>query len=303
VNRAKGILIVGGSGALGTHLALALRDHYKVYSTYHKNRIPVRGVTQIPLNVENRDWAKRVAYMAQPEVVIYVAGSNTLPPGEVHARNAEHVHASGAATISMVSDILQPVFIYLSNSYVFDGSRGNYHETDTTVPSNALGKAKLSGENFIRSRTLNYVIIRSAPLLMRGNGYNLSQLDQIRMTLDAGKKIELSNDELHNFASVHGLLDLVRRVIETGVRKKVFHYGGLTKVTPYDMARSFAEKLGYDPRLVFSKKTTGRHFGPLDVPSEDYSLNFSQTVEGLKIKPLFLEEGLDLINQDLVTRT
>ena len=144
----RSVLIIGGSGFVGSHLALSMRDQFKVFLTYHSRPIKIPGVTSLPLAADNRNWAKRVAYTAKPDAVIFAAGNNNVLAAERDPRTTEHVHVGGPATVADVADILQPKFIYISNCYVFDGSRGNYHETDTVLPDMALGKSKLGGENF-----------------------------------------------------------------------------------------------------------------------------------------------------------
>jgi nucleoside-diphosphate-sugar epimerase len=66
VHRTKAVLIIGGSGFIGTHLALKLRETYKVFLTYNTHPVLIPGTTPIPFNVEGRDWAKRLAYTTQP---------------------------------------------------------------------------------------------------------------------------------------------------------------------------------------------------------------------------------------------
>src|SRR5262245_53689010 len=108
MHRIKSILIIGGSGFVGTRLALRLRDHYKVFATYFSRRIRIPGVTTIPLSVDNRDWCKRVAFTAQPDAIVYVAGREDLFWAEKTPRDADRLHTAGAATISNVSDLLHP---------------------------------------------------------------------------------------------------------------------------------------------------------------------------------------------------
>lgn len=297
MNRTKAVLIIGGSGFIGTHLATRLRDGYKVFATYDRHQVAIPGVTFLPFDVENRAWVKRVVSITQPDVVIYAAGQNDVGWADANPRDAEHVHTGGAATVSNVADIMQPKFIYLSNCYAFDGGRGNYHETDVALPTSVLGKVKLSGENFIRGKSLNYVIIRSSPLYGRGNGRNLSFMDRLRMSLDRGEKIELNANELHSFAPVDGLTTLVAKLVDTGLRNKFVHYGGLTKVTQLEFAKLFAKRFGYDPNLVTAAR-------PKHGSGEllDYSLNSTQMAEVLKIQPLLLEQGFDLLEKDLVPR-
>ena len=284
---------------MGTYLCLRLRENYKVFATYSSHPVAMRGVTFIPLSVENRNWAKRIIYTTQPDVIVYLAGNNSIEWTEAKSRLAELLHSSGLATIANAADILQPKVIYHSSSYVFDGVRGNYHENDTVLPGNVLGKSKLGGENVVKNKCLNYVILRSSPMFGRGNGTTLSFLDQLRMKLDRKERIEVATDEFHSFLHVDSFCELMSRLIDSGIRNRVLHFGGLTKVTYLDFAKFFAKRFRYDPNLVVAKKrmilsSTG------DESALDFSLNSSQVNETLKIKPLLLEESFDLIEQKLV---
>ncbi|MBI2712114.1 MAG: sugar nucleotide-binding protein [Bdellovibrio sp.] len=296
----KSVLIVGGSGYLGSYLAKRLRDGYKVYATYFKKPAAIPGVSFIPMDVENRNWVKRVVYTTQPSVVIYVAGSNDMQEAEKNARNCERLHADGPTTLAGSTDIMQPRFIYLSNSYVFDGTKGNYHEQDTILPGTVLGRMKSGGENAMKSKCLNYIILRSSPTFGRSNGLNLSFFDRLRMTLDRGKRIELSTDELHAFAPLDGLCDLIIKLIGSGVKNRVLHYGGLTKMNHFEFGQAFAKRFGYDPNLVVARTASQNTDGQ---PLFDFSLNFTQAVDILKIKPFLLEEGFDLIEQQLIPKS
>jgi dTDP-4-dehydrorhamnose reductase len=260
----------------------------------------IPGVTFLPFQIDSKNWVKRVIYTAKPDVIIYAIGSNDLEFCETYARFTENLHSIGPATLSSSTEILQPKVIYLSNGYVFDGYKGNYHESDILLPWNTLGRMKVGGENAIRSRCLNYVVIRSSPLFGRSCGVNLSFLDRMRMSLDRGVPFEMSTRELHAFAPVEGLCEMVKRLLESGIKNRIMHYGGLTKVTPFNFGKAFAKRFKYDPNLIIPKKSFQMKQDSHENLVFDYSLNCTQTVETLKIKPFLLEEGLDLINQNLI---
>ncbi len=294
----RSVLIVGGSGFVGTHLAQRLRDGYKVFATYYTNRISIPGVTCLPMNVDNRTMAKSVVQMSKPDFVIYAPGLSSFGKKPHEYTELERVFSKGAATLLNVAEMSQPKFIYLSTSEVFDGDRGNYHENEPALPANPHGKAKAAGENFVRGRSLHSIIIRSSPVFGRGNSLNLSFLDRIRMQLDRGKQVELPENEIHSFAPVEGLADLISEIIaHPAFRNRSVHYGGLTKMSWAEFGRSFARRFGYDPKLIV----------PTNVARDrkeflDYSLNSTQAVEQLKIKPLLLQESFDLIEKKLIIR-
>src|SRR4051812_26734274 len=117
----RSVLIIGGSGFVGTHLALRLRAGFKVFATYGERPIAIPGVTCIPFDSSNRNWVKRVVYTAAPDFVIYAAGSNDPAWAAANPREAEQAHASGPAAVLNSSAFFQSKFIFLSNCYVFDG--------------------------------------------------------------------------------------------------------------------------------------------------------------------------------------
>jgi dTDP-4-dehydrorhamnose reductase len=298
MGNARSVLIVGGSGFIGSHLALRLREGYKVFATYLTKPLTIPGVTFIPFNVEDRNWVKRAVYMVRPDFVVFAAGSNSVTKGEEDPKATEKVHTSGAAMVANTADIFQPKFIYLSNPYVFDGAKGNYRETESLFPNSALGKAKAAGENFARSK-LNYVVVRSSPVFGRGNGRHHAFLDHLRMRLDKRERIELPTDEIHSFAPIEGLVDVVAQIIATGIRNKTLHYGGLTKLTYLDFGKRFAERFGYDPKLIVPTKKPQIKGSTIEY-MYDYSLNSTQVFESLKVKPFLLQEGFDLVEKKLI---
>jgi dTDP-4-dehydrorhamnose reductase len=293
MRRIKAILIGGGSGYLGSHLAAHLREGYKVFATYTTHHTRMDGVTFLPFNVFDRDWIKRVMFSVQPEVIYYMAGSDSSAWAERHAREAERLHTSGAVSVLTGAEILQPKFVYMSNSLVFDGHRGNYHETDVVLPSTNLGKAKVGGENFIKGRSINYIIVRASPAYGLGDGRHAAFLDRLRMGLESGSRLELPDEELHSFCTVYDLCEMLGRLVEGGPRNSVLHYGGLTKVTHYEFARRFAQRFGYDDSLIV------RAANP-QAEQRDFSLNSSVVAKTLKVQPLLLEQGFDFIEKKLV---
>ncbi|MCM0605190.1 MAG: sugar nucleotide-binding protein [Xanthomonadaceae bacterium] len=298
----KAVLVIGGSGFLGTHICQKLRETHKVFATYYAKPISLDGVSFLPLDLYDRESVKRLVYKVHPDCIVYAGGNPSFFWAEKNSQMAERLHAGGPSTVAAVSEVFQSRFIFLSNPYVFDGKRGNYNEQDTVLPGTVLGKAKLTAENFLSSRSLNYVIIRSSPVFGRGNGYTMPLVDLLRTTSRTVKKIELSDYKIHSYAPVQGLTDLVSRAVDGAFRNKILHYGGLTKMSSYQFAKEFCKRFGLEHGHIAAQKAKPDEFkrSTGDPTVFDYSVNTSQTIELLKIKPFLLEEGFDLFEKDLI---
>lgn len=297
MRKSKAILIVGGSGFIGTQLCLQLRDQFKVYSTYKNNPVRVRGITPVPMDATNRDWVKRIIYTLSPDIVVFAAGSNDLQWAEDNPRECDRVHSTAAVTIATTAGILQPRFLFLSNCFVFDGRKGNYKENDIVLPMNNLGKAKLSSEKYFMGSS-NYVVVRSVPVYGRGNGRVLSYLDRLRLKIERKEKIELSTNSYHSYAPVNGLIDILCGLVDGGPRNTVLHYGGLTKVNEYEFAMRFAKHFGLNSDSIIPLDSPSGGFTGTSSP--DFSLNCTKAAKALKFKPLLLEEGFESFRHSLV---
>jgi len=284
------ILIVGGNGYVGSTLARELSADYSVFCTFQNEYTPLREVTYLRhSNLSDKETAKNIVKTVDPDLVIYCAGSNDLMfcEQEQNIRPTQLVHSTGATHFLTASDTVKAKFVYLSSDYIFSGVDGNYLETDTAIPAFQLGKAKLGAENFIRSRSLNYLIIRCAPLLGRGTLDHPSWLDRLREAAVTGKKIKLAGKNVHNPVHIGFLVEMIRYSIEHEIKNKTLHCGGLSKASLFECAQIFLSFMKMDESAVEPSDASSNA-----MPS-DYSLNFSQTTELMRLKPLLLEESLD----------
>lgn len=286
----KKILIVGGNGFVGSNLARDLSRDYRVTCTWRTTVERIPGVEYLQFGLfHDKEKCTAIAQSIQPDVVIYAAGSNDPVKCEKDPILTQHTHLTGANHMLIASDYVKAKYIYLSSDWVFSGVEGNFSESDTAIPVYGLGKNKLSAENYIRSRSLNHIIIRCAPLLGRGNIDHPSWLDQLRDHEITGQHRGYPKHSFHNPVHIGELSKLVHRIIENDVRNKTLHLGGLTKISLYELATRFLAGFDYHAKPLPSSTPA------TDVVIQDFSLNFSQTLRLLKAEPLFLEQSLDLL--------
>lgn len=290
-------LIFGGSGFLGTHLALGLRDDFRVISTFRTNPIPISGVLSLPVDLNSEEWLKEVLKKFRPETIVYIAGGQEEAWIEKNHAAAEKVHSNGPGVILKFSDFFAPRMIYISSCYVFDGSKGNYKETDSLSPYNELGKLKAGGENLVRGRASSWTILRTSPLYGLSHPWRPSFIDRLRSSLSRSEKVELQNYELHSFAPVTGMTEVLRGIIREGTKQSIFHYGGLTRLTHYEFGLLFAKAHGFDENLISPKnKPHEKSHLVSDQNRLDFSLNSTEIMKMIpSVKSCEAEDGVRLI--------
>ena len=279
------LLIIGGNGFVGSSLSRALNDSFEVYSTYHQSYTPVRSVVHVPLpNLTEKDPCDRLIQAIEPNIVVYCVGNNNEADAEKDPRTAQMLHSGGLTHLIHAVDLLKAKFIYISSDFVFSGLEGNFCETDSTIPGTQIGKAKVGGENMVKTRSLNHLIIRCAPLLGRGTLDHTSWLDHIRENIVHHKKVLMPSRGTHNPVHISFLAEVLKKAIEADIRNRALHVGGLTKISLYEMTKLFLEKIGLPTDLLEASDV-----GTGGSTRIDYSMNFTETLKLIEAQPLFLE--------------
>jgi dTDP-4-dehydrorhamnose reductase len=186
-------------------------------------------------------------------------------------------------------------FVYVSSSAVFDGLKGNYKETDAVSATSTFGKMKAAGENIVRSRAGNAAVLRLSPLVGSSHPWRPTLFDRIRAALSAGERVELFDDEWHSWAPVSAAVEAIEAAIDRAPKGSLFHYGGLTRLTPFEIGRMFATATGFDPDLVQARKRPQPKSTPADADAQrwDYSLNSSEIIRALGVSAAPIEKTFE----------
>lgn len=285
----KRILIIGGNGFIGINLAKDLSKHHDVTCTHGPNVTRLPGVNYVPYHgLTDKDQGRKLIQTTEPDHVIYAVGSNDIYTAEMDVRLAQHHHSAGATQMQASSEFAKARFIYLSSDVVFSGHGGNFNSHDITLPSTTLGKSKLTAENHVRSRSLNYLIIRSSPLLGRGTLEHPSWVDRLRENELFKKRMNLLDRLVRNPVHVSVLSELLLVCIREDVKNQTLHLGGLTKISEHALALKILQKLKLQTEFLATPDATNGNS-----ETHDYSLNFTQTLQLTRIPALTLNESLD----------
>jgi dTDP-4-dehydrorhamnose reductase len=215
-------LIVGNLGMLGTDLTQEVGSRHEV-----------TGVDREELDITDRMQCLRFVASLRPDAVINAAALTQVDYCEAHEEEALLVNGQGAGNLAEAAASVRALFVHYSTDYIFDGLKtGPYLEEDPPNPRSAYGRSKLRGEELIRSRSSDFVILRTAWLFGR-NGVNF-----IRTVIDAARKgrpLRVVDDQKGSPTYSSDLAAHTLRMMEAGCRG-VYHVTNQGSCTWYELA-------------------------------------------------------------------
>ena len=228
------VLITGGSGLLGSNLALDYARGYRVHATFYKNPVKLNAVEFHLVNLVDESKVRKLLNI-KPNLIIHSAGLADVDYCQSNPREAFKVHVIGSRIIAQLAKRLGAKLVHISTDMVFDGkAKSPYKEIDDPSPVNVYGITKLAAEREVLSTTKNSLIIRTAFY-----GWNVrSKLSlgefflkkMIRRQIVPGFKDILSNLCLTN--------DLGKTILELVKKnaKGIYHVGSHKPITKYRLA-------------------------------------------------------------------
>lgn len=133
------IVITGGSGRFGT----ILKKIYKSKKLLYPDKSN--------LNILSTKSIEKYLKKNKPKILIHLAGLSR--PMKIHNNNilkSIDLNIIGTANIVKICSKLKIKIIYFSTSYVYEGKKGNYKETDPLLPINNYAWSKLGGESSVQ---------------------------------------------------------------------------------------------------------------------------------------------------------
>lgn len=260
------ILIIGGSGLIGSHLLKAARaaGHVAV-GTYRKS--PQPGL--LPLDAGDLASAGQLLEKEKPDAMIHAAGWTWVDGCEEDPARAFAENAGQPSDLARLCHQRGVHFTYFSTSYIFNGQAGPYAEEATPDPINVYSKSKWAGEQQVREASNGTALLPRVICVYAAEAQKKNFAYQVLKAMRAGKTMTLPSDQCGN-PSYAG--DIARWTVAL-VEKRAsgpWHLGG-----PWpDCTRiEWAEK------LVAAFKTQGIH------PQPGFSIQPVTTAE-LKQKAL-----------------
>ena len=209
------ILVTGSDSRFGKIFKKLNTKHKFIFR--NKKELNILSATSIKKNLKK----------FKPNYVLHLAGLSR--PMEVHEKNiSKSINLNIVGTANVVNEVskLGIKIIYLSSSYVYQGTKGNYRETDPVKPWNNYSWSKLGGECSVQMYK-NSLILRVC----------MTEKPFIHKKAYANVKL--------NFMFQEDAAKLVLKIID---KKGIINLGG-----PSQTIYNFAKKYNKSIKKIYSK--------------------------------------------------
>ena len=243
------LLVTGATGLLGLNLCLAAsKGGHIVTGLAHS-----RGLHNIPfelikIDLTNSNQALKAIEAVHPDAIIHCAAIANMNTAREHPEMTMKVNGEVPGILAEAAKRLGIRFLHISTDAVFDGTKGDYVETDPTSPLSIYARTKLAGEGAVLAANQDAIIARVVFF-----GWSLSgsrSLSEFFFNhLKAGESIKGFTDTFFSPLYVEHLAKILLDMVASDLAG-VFHVVSLEKLSKYDFGTRIAKKFGFDPELI-----------------------------------------------------
>ena len=170
------LLVTGAGGGLARAFLRQVPSHHEVHA-----------LTRADLDVGDHGAVMtRVAAIA-PDAVVNLAAFTKVDACETDPARAVRDNAIGPQNLALAARVCGAALLHVSTDYVFDGTKGApYDETDPPSPLSVYGRAKLAGEEHVRTLLHEHVVVRTGFVFGGGADFLSGAADRLARGEEAG---------------------------------------------------------------------------------------------------------------------
>lgn len=279
------ILVTGLAGVAGFHAFrwLAARYPGQVWGLRPKNNPYVKGDGILACNIEDRTGLERLFRQYRFAAVLDAVGNCALKPCELEPCVAWTINVEGLKNILKAAGHEKVRLVRLSVDLVYSGKKGgDYAETDPPDPVTTYGKTMAVAEQVLLEADPTACVLRiSLPMGRSPNGH-AGAIDWIESRFAAGRPATLYIDEIRTPTYV----DCLSRVCFEALRRPlagIYHAGGPTQLSLYEIGQIINLVGGYDPDLLHG--IPRRMAGPIPPRAGNVTMNSGKLRQALGYEP------------------
>lgn len=247
------ILIVGASGLVGSAVLRVGRQRgHDLVGTRLSRECP--GL--LHLDVADGNAVVQVMEDVLPEAVVYCAAWPWVDGCEQDPDRAFLHNARYPSFCARLAGERGVRFVYISTSYVFDGTCGPYSESERPNPINVYGHSKLAGESACLEAAEGRVLVIRTMGVYGEEVARKNFLYQVFDTLSDGRAMRVPFDQLGNATHADDLATMILLLLEADENGIWNAAGSEHSLARSDFALRIARHYGLDGDLIEPVETS-----------------------------------------------
>jgi dTDP-4-dehydrorhamnose reductase len=274
-----------GIGFLGSKLMEFFSKKFEVVGA----DINSRNSLVKELDATNEKEIEDCLTIEKPDIVIDTIALASYFVCENNHELCKKLNYDTAKNIAETCEKINAKMIFISSSYVFDGEKGNYSETDATNPTNEYARLKIRAEKKVLELK-NSIVIRTEPLY--GFDKEKNQIKAGTNTFESDVKNGYP-DILRSPVFIDDVPKIILSLIEKN-QKGIFHIAGPKKMKWLDILKRLAALINAEDKVIIVDNSNW-----ILKPPHDSSLDTSK-IASLGIETTSFEMALEELRK-LVT--
>ena len=245
------LLIIGGSGLVGSTLLQYASPNYSIHFTYNTNKITFDNINSTQINLlGNQKMIIDLIKEVQPDIVVNTAAHSSVDLCETDHSIADKLHVDITQDITQACKDIDSKLVYISTDAVFQGElHKKYTELDQPNPINYYGKTKLQAEQITLNASSKNVVLRTA--VIYGWHKKSRFTNWIIQTLKENHIVDPFIDQYNTPTLVDDLAKSLLSIFEKNI-SGMFHATGKSCLNRYEFALILASTFGLDKKLIKS---------------------------------------------------
>lgn len=282
------ILVIGGSGVIGFE---ALRKFselgHDVFFTYNQNKISVPN--GFCVDIRDKNLTLKLIKKIKPDIVVHTTAITNVDLCESNKELAKSVNVIGTSNIIEGCKLVNSKLVYISTSFVFDGTKLKYYEDDPTSPATFYGITKENGEKLISTSDLQFLILRTdQPYCWKEKWQHPNSVSRVLETIKSGKVLNEIIDWYNRPTYVPNFISSMSELIRNN-EIGIFHVVGSDFINRYEFSLKVAEIFNLNKDLIKPIRSETLH---LPARRVNVNLENDKLTQKTGVKMLGVKEGL-----------
>lgn len=237
-------MIFGASSFVGSNLAQALKNDFRIIGTYHNTPVKIPGITCVPCDVLKKDYVTKLVGLFKPDFTVYAVGMTSLKECKLKPKHADALNSAGAINVCSASERSGAKFVLISSCYVLGGEDQIYREGDLPIPSTAYGNSLSAAEFYVQRSCLNYLILRCSPLYGRSfNPLRPNFFEVVLNSIAKNEQLQVDDNVYTGFLDVEIMAKVLKITLDSNVTNRLFQVSSSNSMTRYEFALEIAKAL------------------------------------------------------------